>query len=288
MNSRPDISIIIVTYNSRPFIRECLRAIESDAGGISLETIVIDNHSADRSAEVASHFPWVRVIRRRRNEGFASAVNLGLSFTDSEYALLLNPDAIVTKGAIRSMKDYMESNPDVACVSPQLLNFDGTVQRSCREFPGVKTIVGELLLAPWFGRVFPGFDRYRMSYFDHSSTRDVDQPMASCLIFRRSIFDEVGNLDESMPIFFNDVDLCRRIREHGGRIVFYPSAKVYHYSGASTRQMGAAKELHLARSMYRYMRKHSRGLTAYTSGLLLIVGFLLKTGRTAAMRILKG
>jgi len=288
MNVRSDISVIIVTYNSRPFIRDCLEALAAGAGGASLETVVIDNDSADGSAEIAAGFPMVRVVRRGRNDGFARAANLGLSLTGSRYTLFLNPDAVVTEGSIGSMKEYMDSHPDVAGVAPQLLNFDGTIQRSCREFPGLLTILGEFLLMPWVRKMFPKLDRYRMGYFDHTGTREVDQPMASCLMLRRKILEGTGPLDESMPIFFNDVDLCRRIRECGGRIVFYPSARVYHYSGGSTRTMGIAKELHLARSMHRYMRKHSSTFSAYLSGLLLIVGFFLKTAEAAVERILRG
>jgi GT2 family glycosyltransferase len=288
MNDRADITIVIVTFNSGSFIRRCLEAIEAGSRGIPLNTIVIDNNSTDRSAEIAAQFPWVRVVRRTSNQGFASAVNLGLSLADSDYTLLLNPDTVVTEGSIQSMMDYMETHQDVACVAPQLLHFDGTVQPSCREFPGVKTILGELLLVPWLRRVFPGIDRYRMGYFDHRSTKDVDQPMASCLLFRRTVFENVGFLDESMPIFFNDVDLCRRIKDSGGRIVFHPCARVFHYSGGSTRYMGVAKELHLARSMYRYMRKYSSVGSAYLSGLLLMIGFFLRAGQAAFRRIVKG
>ena len=288
MSVRPDISVIVVTYNSKAFIGECLEALGPGAGAASLETIVIDNGSLDGSADVAASFPAVRVIRRRRNDGFARAVNVGLLLARSRYVLLLNPDAVVTEGSILSLKDYMDSHADVAGVAPQLLNFDGTIQKSCREFPGLVTILGEFPPTPWLRKVFPRLDRYRMGYFDHSMRRDVDQPMASCLLLRRETLDSVGPLDESMPIFFNDVDLCRRIREHGGRIVFNPEAKVYHYSGGSTRAMGIEKELRLARSMYRYMRKHSSVYSAYLSGLLLVLGFPIKTAAAAIERILRG
>ncbi len=288
MAGRPDITAIVVTYNSGPFIRRCLESLAQESFGVSVRTLVIDNNSTDGSAEIAREVPGVSVTEMKANRGFAAAVNAGVSLSRSEYVLLLNPDTVVTGGAIGTLKEYLDANPDVACVSPQLLNFDGSVQSSCREFPGVMTIVGEFLVAPWMRRRIPRLDRYRMGYFDHGSSRDVDQPMASCMLLRRDALEKVGPLDESLPIFFNDVDLCRRMKDLQFRIVFLPDAKVYHYVGASTRLLGVRKELEIARSMYRYFRKHTSGVAAYSSGVLLLMGYFLRSVRAAALRIANG
>jgi hypothetical protein len=283
-----DISVIIVTYNSRRFIKSCLAALMRSAEGKNWGVVVVDNGSADGSGDAAGEYPNVRVIRRTANEGFAAAVNLGLESSSSEYVLLLNPDAVVTEGSVETMMKYMAGNGNVACVAPQLRNFDGSIQWSCREFPGLRTIIAEFVMLPMVRRRFPKLDRYRMGYFDHCSLRDVDQPMASCVLLRRSALNDAGHLDESMPIFFNDVDLCRRIKDKGWRIVFLPEAKVYHYCGASTRSMGINRQLHIARSMYTYLRKYSPGIVAYAGGLLLLVGYFLKISDAAVFQIRKG
>lgn len=288
MREVSDISVVIVTFNSRRFISVCLDSITRTRDSRNWEIVVVDNGSTDGSADAAMEYPDVRVIKRMGNEGFAAGVNLALDVSASRYVLLLNPDTAVTEGSIETMREYLEANPDVACVSPQLFNFDGSIQRSCREFPGFKTILGEFFLLPAVRKKFPGLDKYRMGYFDHSSTRDVDQPMASCILLRRDVLDKVGRLDESMPIFFSDVDLCRRIKGGGWRIVFLPEAKVYHYYGASTRALGVNKQLHLARSMYRYLKKYSPGFLVYFCGFFLLLGYLLKIADAGLLRIREG
>lgn len=288
MGHHSDISVVIVTFNSRGFIRACLESIAKAGEGENWKVIVVDNASVDGSADVATEYPNVQIIRKCRNAGFAAGVNSGLDVADSKYVLLLNPDTVVTDDSIQTLKDYLDANTEVACVAPQLLNFDGSIQPSCREFPTLKTILAEFFLLPGVRRRFPKLDRYRMGYFDHRSWREVDQPMASCMLLRKGVLDEVGRLDEHMPIFFNDVDLCRRIKERGWSIVFLPDAKVYHYCGASTKTLGVDRQLHLARSMYRYLKKYERGLLAYFCGLFLIVGYLLKSACSMAFETRRG
>lgn len=285
---RSDISVLIVTFNSRGFIRGCLESVAEAGDGENWKVIVVDNGSVDGSAEVAMEYPTVQVIRKDRNVGFAAGVNSALDVVDSEYLLLLNPDTVVTGGSIQTLKGYLDTNAEVACVAPQLLNFDGSIQSSCREFPTLKTILAEFFLLPGVRRRFPKLDRYRMGYFDHRSRREVDQPMASCMLLRKGVLDEIGRLDERMPIFFNDVDLCRRIKDKGWSIVFLPDARVYHYYGASTKALGVDRQLHLARSMYRYLKKYEPGLLAYCCGFFLIVGYLLRSVYSMALETRRG
>lgn len=277
MGDHFDISVVIVTFNNRGFIRACLESVVKSGDGERWEVIVVDNASTDGTADVAMGYPNVEIIRKSRNVGFAAGVNSGLNAADSKYVLLLNPDTVVTENSIVTLRNYLDANPDVGCVAPQLLNFDSSIQPSCREFPTLKTILAEFFLLPGVRRRFPKLDKYRMGYFDHRSQREVDQPMGSCMLLRKSVLDEVGHVDESMPIFFNDVDLCRRIKDKGWGIVFLPDAKVYHYHGASTKSLGVERHLHLAWSMYRYLRKHEPVLIVYFSGLFLVAGFSLKS-----------
>jgi len=222
--------------------------------------VVVDNASGDGTAEmVRSEFPTVELIANTENVGFSAANNQAIRAGRAPLALLLNADTELKEGAPAALLDVFEEDGRVGAVAAQLVLPDGSVQRSCRSFPEPAAVLFD---AFGMSRLFPRnerFGRYRMTYWDHDSRRDVDQPMASALALRRAALDEVGLFDESFPLYFNDVDLCYRLRRAGWRIVFEPRAKVLHHHGRSTWQVrpGAIIESH--RSLIRFYRKHYRG-----------------------------
>jgi GT2 family glycosyltransferase len=255
-----DISIIIVTWNSEDFIRNCLDSIFLSAEGVSREIIVVDNGSSDRTAKMVREFyPTVNLIENKSNLGYATANNQGIEQARGRYVLLLNPDTQVLEQALSSMYRFMEENPQAGALGPKLLNPDRSTQPSCREFPRFSTLIWEFT---GLSRLFPKsviFGRWRMSYFAFDQQREVDQPMASCLMLKREALEEVGSFDESFSMFFNDVDLCYRIKTAGWKIYFDPGAQVVHHKGASTRK--AKRKMiwlsHLA--FYKFFKKHRKG-----------------------------
>ncbi len=278
-----DLSIIIVTWNSQEFIRNCLDSLLISAGSLSVEIIVVDNDSSDQTAKIVEQFyPQVNLIQNKKNWGYAKANNQGIEEARGECILLLNPDTQVLEDALSLMYEFMEQNPEIGSLGAKLLNPDKSVQSSCREFPTFSTLIWE-----FFGlsRLFPRsrvFGRWRMGYFDFNETREVDQPMGSCLMLRRETLEDVGILDENFAMFFNDVDLCFRIKKGGWKIYFYPEAKVIHYKGASTRKV-KAKMIWLSHlAFYRFFKKHKTGLT----NRLLLFLFLIPLIFSAWVRIL--
>ncbi len=250
------LSIVIVTWNSADCIRDCLVSIKPKP---DWNVIVVDNASADRTTTIVKkEFPHVRLIENRTNQGYAHANNQGLTAVAAEYSLLLNPDTVVVNSAFEKMLDYMNANPQVGALGPKLLNPDGSIQPSCREFPSYQILLWEF---SGLSRFFPHhriFSRWRMGYFDHRHFAEVDQPMGACLLLRRSVLDQVGLLDEQFPMFMNDVDLCYRIKKAGLGIVFFPAASVIHYKGRSIYRVRSRMIVTSHRSFYHFFYKHRK------------------------------
>lgn len=255
------LSIIIVTFNSAADIEACLNSIRP---AVPHEIIVIDNASSDRTrqlleqAATSGAHPQLHIIPNPANYGYARANNQGLALARGEYILLLNPDTVLFPDAIDRMVEYLDRHPDAAGVAPRLLNPDGTTQLSIRSFPTFSSVLWELTGLP---RLFPScarINRWRRRDFDYDQPQDVEQPMASCLLLRRSILRRLGGFDERFPIYYNDVDLCYRIYRQGGRLAYLPEARVYHKLGAATGLLKTKMIYENHRSLFRFLRKHSR------------------------------
>jgi GT2 family glycosyltransferase len=273
--SPPRLSVVIVTWNNRHYIRECLESVKREA--TDAEVIVVDNNSADGTQGIVQReFPWVRLIRNSGNHGYARANNQGIEVSRGEYILLLNPDTEVNENAVEKILEFAKSQgKGVGGVAPQLVNPDLTVQSSCRAFPTLRILAWEFL---GLSRLFPRsrtFGSWRMGYFDHASVREVDQPMGSCLLVPAKVFDGVGLLDERFPMFMNDVDLCYRMKKAGLPVVFFPGASVIHHLGGSTRGVRPAMIASSHRSIYRYFRKHHpSAANAFLGGFLLLTAMV--------------
>ena len=248
------VAVVIPSWNTRELLAECLSALA--LSNTELEIVVIDNHSSDGSAEfVEREHPRVKLIRNADNAGFAAASNQGIRATTSPYVLFLNSDTEVAPDAVERMARFLEQNGSYAAVAPRLVNPDGSTQRACMNFPNWSTPF-------WFGTPFerwapdsPELERYFARGFSHEHDSDVVQPPAAALLLRRAALDSVGVLDERLALFFNDVDLSKRLAMAGWRTRFLHEARVVHVGGASTRQFAARLERwHLDR--LRYYRKH--------------------------------
>ncbi len=278
-----NLSIVIVTWNSQEFIRNCLDSIFLSQVNFSSEVIVVDNNSSDETAKTVEQlYPQVNLIQNKKNSGYAKGNNQGIEESRGEYILLLNPDTQVLEDSLSLMYRFMEENPNTGALGPKLLNPDKTVQPSCREFPTFSTLIWEF---SGLSRLFPKspiFGRWRMGYFDFDRQRETDQPMASCLMLRRAALEDVGIFDEDFAMFFNDVDLCYRIKKGGWKIYFYPEARVVHHKGGSTRK-AKARMIWLSHwAFYKFFKKHKTGLANH----LLLFLFLIPLILSAWVRIL--
>jgi hypothetical protein len=257
------LSIIIVNWNTRDYLRRCLASIEANRPRVEYETIVIDNASPDGSAEmVRAEFPEAHLIANEENRGYAEGNNQGMEVAQGRYLLLLNPDVEVKPGALDALVEFAESHPDAAAVGCRLVGDDGQVQRSLRSFPEPWGVFCEYTK---LSKLFPGsrrFASYRMTWFDYDTEMEVDQPMGSCLLLSREAVDQAGMFDQEFPIFFNEVDWLYRAKQKGWRVYFTPSAEVVHAGGASTSQRRPEMVRESHRSMKLFYEKHYRGRIA--------------------------
>lgn len=234
--SAPVLSVVVLSWNTRALTLACLEALYRETPRHAREVVVVDNGSADGSADaVAQRFPAVRLVRNPDNRLYAAGNNQGAHAASGEFLCLLNSDTEVAPGAMDTMVDFLRANPGHGAVAPMLVDPDGTVQRACQEFP---TLMSALCFDSIFGKFPPGRwveDRYLMRSFDHTTSRDVAQPPGACFMMRREEFLALGGFDEELSLFYNDVDLCKQLWARGRRIRYLVDAKVMHHRGASTR-----------------------------------------------------
>jgi len=256
------LSIAIVNWNTTNLLKQCLKSIAEFPPEGDYEIIVVDNASSDFD-EVCfrSEFPDVCLIANSENVGYAKGNNQALAIAHGDYVLLLNPDTLVTAGALEALLSFMEKHPDAAAAGPRLIRPDGTVEQSVRSFPYPGPIAWEYLgLSKLFSKSWT-FARYRMRPFSYTQESEVDQPMGSCLILSKQALDDVGLMDEDFPIFFNEVDWLYRAKQKGYKIYFTPTATVIHHGAASTRQVDRRimlRESH--ESLVRFYNKHFRNV----------------------------
>lgn len=263
--SVPDLSIVIVSFNTRAVLQECLERLAPEIDGIATEIIVVDNASRDGSAEmVESRFPQACLIRSSVNLGFAAANNVGFQWARGRYVVLLNSDAFVGRNALRIGLERMDANPQVAMAGAKLLSRDGSLQPSARQFP---TLLNDFLALSGLAARFPRsrfFGRFDRTWADPDQPARVDWVPGAFAILRRSVLETVGPFDEQFFLYYEEVDLCRRIRQAGHEIAYWPDMHVVHLGGESSKTMqnarmsrsGSQLVLWRMRSALLYYRKH--------------------------------
>jgi GT2 family glycosyltransferase len=268
-----DLSIVVVTWNTRELVLECLASIESElrreAGQplLATETCLVDNASSDGTLEaIRRRFPWVRVVSLPRNLGFAAGSNAGLRKMRGRHALLLNSDARLAPGALARCVAYLDAHPEVGVVGPQLLNPDGSKQNSIHNFPMLAT---ELLPKGVFQFLFRR--RFPSRRWAGDSPIEVEAVAGAALFLRARLLREVGLLPEDYFFFLEETDWCLRVRSAGWRVVHLPSVFVFHLSGGSSkRRSPALTRIEYHRSLYRFFHKHHGWAAA---GLVLALRF---------------
>ncbi|MBV9493721.1 MAG: glycosyltransferase family 2 protein [Acidobacteria bacterium] len=258
-----DVSILIVTWNSERWIDRCLRSLAAACEGLSYEVLIYDNASADRTLDHIT-VDDVQVLRSAENAGFAAGTNRAFRQSRGEYVFLLNPDCELAPGALTKLAAFLESHPEIAAAAPLLENESGDSQREfqLRRLPTLGTLASEILL---LDKLFPANGataHYRARDLDLTKPGPIEQPAAAALLIRRSVFEEVGPLDEQFsPAWFEDVDYCRRLAEAGKAVYYVPSAAAKHFGGASLEHMPWGQFIDVwYRNMWRYARKWlSRG-----------------------------
>ena len=265
-----DCSIIIVSYNCKDVLVDCIRSIPDGAKGIETEIILVDNASTDGTPDfVKSEFPNVKLIANSDNKYFSAANNQGMKISKGRYICCLNPDTIVHKDTLTKMIHYMDENLKVGAVGPKLLYKDGSLQPSCRNFLSNKNLLLQHLI-PW------GYlpDLWRRKYatlkWSHDSIQPVDWVIGACIMVRKEVIDKVGYKDEDFPMFHEETDWCYRMWKAGYPVYFYPDAYVTHLGGETTE----AKWGHFVILRY-YLAKHTFIKKHFGMGSLYLHRFLL-------------
>lgn len=264
-------TIVIVSFNCREALRACLTSVRE------LRVILVDNASGDGTTEmVRAEFPEVRLIENRENRGFAAACNQGIAASDQPFVLLLNPDTLVEVPSLQRLLHEMEAHPDIGTCGPRILNPDGSLQLSCRAFPTVGALAcDELGLSTLFPNS-PWFTGYARSACPLDATRDVDQVMGSCMMLRRAALDDVGLFDERFFVYFEEVDLCLRLKQSGWRVLFVHEATLVHVGGQSSKTDRRASLRHRYRSLFTFFRKYTPGWPLVLLKLVVQLGSWLR------------
>ncbi|HVF10066.1 MAG TPA: glycosyltransferase family 2 protein [Abditibacteriaceae bacterium] len=257
------VSVLIVNWNTRELLRACLFSLRATCRAVAHEVVVVDNASQDDAAAlVRAEFPEVRLIANTRNAGYAAANNQAFAIARGAFIWLLNPDTEVHPSALQHLIDFLLEDARRGAVASALIDArTGRPQFSCRTFPTPAALWVE---AAGLAKCYPRsrrFGFYRMGWWRYHDTRQVEQPMASSLLLRRAAIEDAGGLfDEQFPIFFNDVDLCWRLRAAGWQIWYLPDSTVLHHGGGSTHQVWPEMIRESHRGLRRFYEKHYRGV----------------------------
>lgn len=256
------LGIVIVSFKCRELLLGCLASIQEHLPGLLASTVVVDNASGDGTpAAVRARFPSVAVVENRRNLGFAAAANLGIGrLGSSSVVCLLNPDAVVLDSGLEDAALYLGRHLEAGVAGGRILNADGSLQASARAFPGHLTaLFNRHSLAT---KLLPSnrwSDRYLMTSWAHDEIRGVDWVSGAFMLIHRRAIEAAGVLDPAYFFSIEDVDYCRRVRDAGLEVVYFPGAAIRHRIGGSSRKAVYRAMLAHHQGMWRYYRKHLRG-----------------------------
>lgn len=253
----PDLSVVVVSWNTRDLLIPCLAAIGPGAAPYTVETILVDNASSDGSVEmVRERFPEVRVIANAENRGFTRANNQALAIARGRFLLLLNPDTEARPGSLATLARYLEEHSEVGACGPRLIFPDGRLQPNGRRLP---SFWREFLAASGLRRLNPAAFESRLEWGrkDFSRTVEVEEVSGACLMTRREVVEQVGTLDERLFMFYEEIDWCARMKAAGWKIAYVAEAEVVHHMAQSVNKAGFAVFRSFYESQYRYYRKHA-------------------------------
>ncbi|MBI3243385.1 MAG: glycosyltransferase family 2 protein [Chloroflexi bacterium] len=281
-----DVSIIILNWNTRDLLADCLGSIALTSGALKVETIVVDNNSSDGSqAMVQEQFPEVRLIQNQHNVGFAKGNNQAMETMQGRYALLFNSDALATPGSIQALIELADSQPRAGIVGALLVNPDGSFQASHTPFPNlwqeflILSGLGRLLHRRWYPSKGPE---------EAKGPQKVDYVEGACLLVRREAFEQAGGLDEGYFMYAEEVDWCYAMKKAGWQVWYQPKSRIVHYGGGSSKNRRTQREADLYRSRVRFFRKHYGNAAASALKFLIYTLTAVKIVAHRFLRLVSG
>lgn len=269
-----DLSIVIVNYNAKSYLKSCLRSIFETINSITFEVFVVDNRSSEKIDEMMkSEFPEVKTIFNDTNEGFSKANNKAIKKCSGRYILLLNNDTVLMADAVKDLYSFMERSPETGIAGPQILSGDQTLQESFYKKP---TLLSEFLRKAFYNRSIKSKDSFlgKILHHKYQQEQEVDWLTGACLMTRKDALEAAGLFDENFFMYFEDADLCIRVREKGWKVKYTPQARIIHYGGRSrkTNEIMAAREYRVSQ-LYFYKKYHSKLMLNLLKAYLLLKCF---------------
>jgi N-acetylglucosaminyl-diphospho-decaprenol L-rhamnosyltransferase len=249
------LSLILVNYNGSKFLYDCLSSIEKFTDADTYEVIIVDNFSTDDSVKIIKdNFPSFKLIYSQNNLGFCKANNLAFKYSQGEHLLFLNTDTILIENTPSILSEYLNQHCDVATVSSRITFQDGSYQLSCGS---LLNIAFEL-----FDKIRYSLDNKWHSFFSklydrqYSKVQEVGWVTGACLMIRRDVFEQIGGFDENFFMYFEDKDLCKRVKELGYKVVYYPKTTIIHLLGGSSHGIKKSVNKYYRDSQLYYYQKH--------------------------------
>jgi GT2 family glycosyltransferase len=263
----PELSIIIVSFNDKSHLEECLSSIEENVQNINFEILIVDNNSSDGSQEfIKQNYPEIKLISNQENVGFAVALNRGIRHSEGEFFLFLNTDTIIYAEALSLLLEELKSSPGIGAVGPALLRGENAYQVSFgRRVSFISEIFQRFFLNPF----------YKLWLKSVQKRKEVGWLSAACFMTRREVVEEVGLFDEKFFLYFEDIDLCYRIRSKGWSLIFFPQARVFHKGGTTTRQDKVQSRFEYRKSQLYFYQKHNSKVSLFLLRFYLRLNFSL-------------
>lgn len=277
------LSVIIVNYNVKHFLEQCLCSVEKAVAGMEAEVIVVDNNSSDNSMEyLVPRFPGVRFKANTENTGFAKGCNQGLAVAKGKYILFLNPDTIVPEDCFQQCVTFLASQPEAGALGIRMLDGSGHfLKESKRSFPSPLTSLYKLF---GLSRLFPRsktFSRYHLGHLDERATNEVDVLAGAFMMIKKEVLDKTGSFDETFFMYGEDVDLSYRIQKAGYKNYYFAGSSIIHFKGESTRKGSMNYVRMFYTAMSKFVRKHYGGTRAGIFNFLVYTGIWFRAGLTA-------
>jgi GT2 family glycosyltransferase len=288
VTGQPRLSIIIVNWNTKPYLESCLASIHDALPSVDTEVIVVDNASADGSPKmVREGFPGDHLVANATNRGFAGGVNDGLRLATGRFILILNPDIVIRKGVVEQLMAFMEQEQGVGAVMPSLRNEDGSLQKGyVRRLPSLmQVLLFATVLQPWASRKPRLVGRYLEAPRGREDVVDVEQIPGGFLLSAREVLELVGPFDESYRLFFEDVDWCSRVRERGLRLIMLSFLEITHIGGRSfVVDKGNWVQARYFVSLVRYFVRRKSAAAAFVVGAIVCLNAVMVYVKNSVVR----
>lgn len=272
-----NLSVIIVNWNTKKLLQNCLSSIYKFTKGINFEVIVVDNGSSDGSVNMLKdNYPQVKIIHNEDNRGYAKANNQGLKIAKGKYFLLLNSDTYLVENSLKKIKDEADKYPESGIISPLLLNKDKSIQQSVGFFPNLPQVFFWMM----FIDDLPFGSMLHPYHVDHDSfykmQQEIDWGTGAALLVTKEVYKKVGGLDEAIFMYGEDVEWCFRVKKANFKVLFNPNTKIIHIGGGSAKQIRTSAFIGEFKGLIYFYKKNKSALALQILIALLKIGALLR------------